>query len=324
MNAAIMRKPGLFLPIVLAAASAHAQTPAASLPTFEVASIKPAELPTPAQVASGKLHVGMNIDAARVDIGTLSLGDLIRIAYRVKAYQVSGPSWMNSARFDIVAKMPSGATREQVPEMLQALLAERFKLTLHHESKEHAVYALVVGKGGSKLKESAPDADAGATGGPDGAPAAAADNRQIRVNTDGKGVVIAGGENAGWSRMSMGQNGMMHMEMKRVKASALADMLSRFVDRPVVDMTDLKGSYDVALDLSMEDLRNVARAAGMAVPGMAPAGGGADVAHPADAASDPGASIFAAVQELGLKLEPRKAPLDLLVIDHLEKTPTEN
>jgi uncharacterized protein (TIGR03435 family) len=115
----------------------------------------------------------------------------------------------------------------------------------------------------------------------------------------------------------------MHLEAARMTLAAFADTLSRFVDRPVVDLTELKGSYQVALDLSMEDLRNAARSAGLMGLGM---GGGRDGARPpSDAASDPGGlSNFAAVQQLGLKLEPRKAPLDLIVIDHLEKTPTEN
>jgi uncharacterized protein (TIGR03435 family) len=115
----------------------------------------------------------------------------------------------------------------------------------------------------------------------------------------------------------------MHLEAPKMNMAALADSLSRFFDRPVVDLTELKGSYQVALDLSMDDLRNAARNAGFMGPGM---GGGRDGARPeADAASDPtGTSIFAAVQQLGLKLEPRKTPVDLVVIDHLEKTPTEN
>ena len=100
----------------------------------------------PSMIASGKLHVGMKVDAARVDIGFYSLADLIRTAYRVKAYQVSGPDWISAQRFDILAKMPEGATREQVPEMLQVLLAERFRLTIHRETRDHSVYALVAGK----------------------------------------------------------------------------------------------------------------------------------------------------------------------------------
>ncbi len=112
---------------------------------------------------------------------------------------------------------------------------------------------------------------------------------------------------------------------------ALADVLSRFLDRPVVDQTELKGNYQVALDLSMEDLRNVARKMGVASAGAGPATAAAPTApageasRPADAASDPsGGSIFSNVQQLGLKLEPRKAPVALIVVDKLEKTPTEN
>ncbi len=229
---------------------------------------------------------------------------------------------MTSERFDVLAKLPEGASREQVPEMLQALLAERFKLTVHRESKEHAVYALVVGKNGPKLKESPPDADAPAGG---GAPAATDDvNPQVRVSGRGENtqVSISGGQ-IGTAHMSVGPDGTMHLEAEKMTLAALADTLARFFDRPVVDLTKLKGTYQVALDLSMEDLRNAARNFGVVAPGL---GGGRDGARPpADAASDPGGlSIFAAVQQLGLKLEPRKVPLELIVIDHLEKTPTEN
>jgi uncharacterized protein (TIGR03435 family) len=123
--------------------------------------------------------------------------------------------------------------------------------------------------------------------------------------------------------MSVQPGGAMHLETSKLTLVGLADLLSRFVDRPVVDMTELKGNYQVALDLSMEDLRNIARTAGGAIA-MAAAGG--DVPRqPADTASDPsGTSIFAAVQQLGLKLEPRKTPIGVIVVDHLEKTPTEN
>jgi len=101
-----------------------------------------------------------------------------------------------------------------------------------------------------------------------------------------------------------------------------AEALSRFVDRPVVDKTELKGNYQVALDISMEDMKNAARKAGVAVPGAAPASG--DAGLPSDAVSDPTGSVFTSVLQLGLKLEPRKTPLDLIVVDHAEKTPTEN
>jgi uncharacterized protein (TIGR03435 family) len=313
--------------LALAAGTAFSQTPAPA-PAFEVASVKPAGPLNPALIASGQMRIGMKIDKARVDIGSLSLADLIRTAYRVKPYQISGPEWMAAERFDVQAKLPEGASPDLVPEMLQALLAERFKLAMHRESKEQAVYALVVGKNGAKLKESAPDADAPAGDGvsaPAGAPTGVmAGNGQVRISgsMDGKGVTVTGGP-AGTMRMSMGEGGTMRMENSKMPLATLADMLSRFVDRPVVDMTELKGNYQVTLELSIADLRNMARTAGVMIPGPA-AGGDAGRSAP-EAASDPSSpSIFAAVQQLGLKLESRKTPVELIVIDHLEKTPTEN
>ena len=303
--------------LALAAGAAMGQTAA-----FEVASVKPAAPLDRSQILSGQMHVGMRIDAARVDIGFMSLADLVRVAYGVKAYQVSGPDWMASERFDVLAKLPEGASREQVPEMLQALLAERFKLTVHRESKEHAVYALVVGKNGPKLKESASDPDAAAGGGTLTAPGDV--NPQVRISGRGENtqVSISGGQ-IGTAHMSVGPDGTMHLEAPKMTMAALADTLSRFFDRPVVDLTELKGTYQVALDLSMEDLRNAARNFGVMAPGMA--AGRAGARPPADAASDPaGLSIFEAVQQLGLKLEPRKVPIELIVIDHLDKAPTEN
>src|SRR5207249_5172791 len=89
-----------------------------------------------------------------VDYANVSLRDLIRRVYEVKEYQVSGPDWMKSARFDIVAKIPSDTPKEQVPLMLQTLLAERFKLAIHRETKDLPMYALVVGRNGPKMKES--------------------------------------------------------------------------------------------------------------------------------------------------------------------------
>ena len=105
--------------------------------------------------------------------------------------------------------------------------------------------------------------------------------------------------------------------------ATFADFLARFVDRPVVDMTELKGSYQMALDLSLQDLMTAARTVGVAIP-MGRGGGDAG-RQPADVASDPsGGSIFAAVQQLGLKLDSRKASIDLIVVDQVQKTPTEN
>lgn len=102
----------------------------------------------------------VNIDGAQLDIRFMSLDRLLLLAYRIRPNQLSGPGWMQTQRFDIVAKIPSGVSKDQVPEMVQALLAGRFKLTIHRENKEQSVYALVVGKSGFSLEESKADSDA--------------------------------------------------------------------------------------------------------------------------------------------------------------------
>src|SRR5580692_10751750 len=112
--------------LLLAASAAFAQTPAAPL-AFDVASVKLAT-PDQAKIMAGQQHIGLKVENNRVEIGISSLSELLGMAYKVKYYQVQGPDWLGATgqRFDILAKMPEGATKDQVPEMLQALLAERF------------------------------------------------------------------------------------------------------------------------------------------------------------------------------------------------------
>jgi uncharacterized protein (TIGR03435 family) len=123
--------------------------------------------------------------------------------------------------------------------------------------------------------------------------------------------------------MNMTPQGTMRMEASKMSMPVLVEALSRFVDRPVVDMTDLKGNYQVALELTIDDMRAAARAAGVMIPGAAP-GAGAGAASAIGAAGDPSGSIFSSVQALGLKLEARKNPIEVLVVDHVEKMPSEN
>jgi len=308
----------------LAWAQAPVPAPATATPlAFEVASIKPARN-LQEQAMSGKMHVGMKLDGARVDFGSMSLADLIAQAYKVKSFQVSGPEWIKTERFDIMAKLPEGATKEQLPEMLQALLADRFKLTMHRDTKDHAIYALIVAKGGPKLKEAPPDVEVPADAPPPkeekGVMTMDTGQGKVTMRQDGNGGVTAKGPNGVTQKVTMA-NGIMHMELSKASIEQMVEALSRFVDRPVVDMTELKGNYQIALDLSMDDIRNAAKSAGVVVPaGSLPGGDGKT-----DDAADPGASsIFRSVQDMGLKLDPRKAPLELIVVDHLEKTPTEN
>ncbi len=322
MEIALVRRnllPAIGVGLVLAAGSLLGQAPAESL-AFEVASIKPSEPITPAIVASGKLHVGMKIDGVRVDIGNFSLMQVICKAYDVKQYQVSGPPWLlTGQKFDIVANLPHGATKEQVPQMLQALLAERFKLAIHRDTKEHAVYAMVVGKTGIKMKESeAPAAS------PDGSAPnpAVTGSSSVSISQTKGGAVVSDGQGR-QQKMSVSPDGkFMRMEASKISMAELAEGLSPLTDHPVLDMTGLKGNYQVTLEISMQEILAAARAAGAAVPAAAPGGG--DAGKPADAASDPGGSIFNAIQTLGLKLEPRKTPLTTIVVDHVEKMPTEN
>ena len=298
--------------VILAAGWSYGQTP-----SFEVASIKPSEPITAAMVQSGKVHAGMRIDGARVDIGNFRLMQLIMKAYDVKMYQVQGPPWLTSGQaFDIVANLPPGATKEQVPAMLQKLLAERFKLEVHTDKEPRAVFAMVVAEGGPKLKESAvPAGDAAPGPGVTGSSTAS-----ISVGKNGGGTVTDGAGHR--QTMTPSPDGKsLHIEISGATLEELAAGLSPLTGQPIVDATGLKGRYDVVMDISMQELMNAARALGANVP---PDAAGGDAAKPGEAASDPGSSVFTALKPLGLKLERRKEPLLRIVVDHCEKMPTEN
>jgi uncharacterized protein (TIGR03435 family) len=265
-----------------------------------VASVK-ASLPP----ADGEqVRIGMQIDGAQVHISYFSLVEYIRLAYRVKSYQIEGPDWLTSARFDINAKLPSGAKREQVPEMLQALLADRFGLKLHRDTKDLPAYVILVGKNGLKIKESPPDSEADVA-----AAAAAPVNLAASGSRAGVNVDFGGG-----SYYAFANN---KFEAKKLTMPLLADCLTRFVDRPVVDMTGLPGKYDLTLQFTPEDYLAMtirsAIAAGVSLP--------PEAMKYMNAADE---SLFSSMETLGLKLEARKAPLQVLVVDQMEKAPTAN
>lgn len=322
--------------LVVVAACALVSVSAQQLPTFEVASVKASPPFDPQKILSSQQRLGVRMDAGRVDIDGLPLPDIINTAFRVKSYQVTAPSWLGTGigapRFDIHATLPAGATTEQVPEMLQVLLAERFKLTYHREKKEQSVYALIVAKGGPKLVESPPDPPVS-----DATPAGAAPSAAlgpsgligrggppVRMSTNGRGNFTIAGGGSGPMRMSMA-DGVVHIEADKLSMVQLSEALTRMLDRPVVDQTELKGNYKVAFDLGLEALMSAARAAGVNVPpGAFGAGPGAPGGTPS--APDPtgGSSIFRSVEQLGLKLDSRKTTVEQIVIDHLERVPTED
>jgi uncharacterized protein (TIGR03435 family) len=227
----------------LALSSAFGQ--AAAPPAFEVASIKPADPTQPTAIRrSGKHFVTVNT----------SLEFLITWAYDIHTDLVYGkPKWLTSARYDILANAPE---QTDLKERMQALLAERFHLAVHRETRELPVYALVVAKGGPKL--------------------------QLREHTG-----------------DFGQNpfrmaGRGRMVGTEVSAEMLAKFLSDQLGRTVRNETRLNGAFDFKLEWSPDQTTE-------------------------------GASLFTAIQEqLGFKLEARKGPVEVLVIDRIESAPTEN
>lgn len=291
---ALFAAAAAFLPL-----AASAQTAPSRL-EFEVASIRPAA-PIDASV-----KIGMHIDGSQVRFTSLSVRDCMRIAWRVKPYQVVGPEWVGSDRFDITAKLPDGAKSDQVPEMLQNLLTERFKIAFHNDKKEFAVYALVPAKGGMKLKETAPDPLADAA-------AAPKSNLNVSASGSAAGVFVDLGQGS-WYTFADNKLVGHKMTMDR-----LADNLSRYMDKPVVDMTGAPAAtnYDFSFEITPDDYRTMlirsAIGAGVSLP--------PEAVHLADAPTD---SLFSAMEAAGLKLDSRKAPQDVMVIDRADKTPTEN
>lgn len=299
---------------------------------FEVASIKPAALPGGGAIRLGLRGGPGSGDPARVTFNLSTIRDLMAEAYGVKRNQISGgPKWLDSDRFDIVAKVPAGTTKEQVKSMLQNLLAERFKLTLHRETRDMPVYALAVGAKGPKLKQStaadAPPVPAedgrGETAAPPPPHSPSPGRSGIKLGPDGCPASPPTSGGRGGKFMMITPNGECMISNGQTM-DGLAAQLSDGFDRPVIDRTGLKGTYDLRLRYDPSSMPGGRGGPGMAKgePGAAPAPG-----DPGNRIAPDGGppSIFTALQEqLGLKLESSKGPVELLVIDHVERTPAQN
>jgi uncharacterized protein (TIGR03435 family) len=235
-------------PLLLIAASAlvmlvQSEKPAGSEnPAFDIATIKPHD-------PSGGVLAGTSISPRRYS-GVGSLRSLIQTAYGVQDYQVSGgPSWVNTDLFEVDGRAANPTPHDQMMLMLQTLLAERFKLAIHRETKVVPIYALVAAKNGPKLQE-------------------VKDKDKIGAMSAGRGML----------------RGQMTL-------TDLARYLSSSAGRPVVERTGLTAGFEINLRWS-----------------------------PDNSPDAPGASLFTAIQEqLGLKLESAKGPIETLVIDHAEK-----
>lgn len=289
-----MQIPQLTLAILLAPA-AFAQSAG---PQFEVASIRAFD---PAQ---GPAAVGLHMDRAQLRAVGLSLKDYLSTAYNIKALLISGPHWTETDRFDITATLPPGVTPSQVPEMLQALLADRFQLKLHKDQKEFPVYALVAGKGPLKLKESPPDPNA---------------NKDEANGTFNNGTIsFVDGVTVSYLDGSSFYFGNNRVEVKKLNMTQFTRDVERFSDRQIVDMTGLTGQYDFTVSLSPQDSQAMMLRSLLWLNQKLPP----EAQQFLDSTSP--AALGDALRQVGLKLEPRKAPLDILVIDNALKTPIPN
>ena len=226
---------------------------------FEEASIR---LHSAASPSSGRS--GIEETPGLVRIENLSLKAIIQAAYGVKDFQFTGPAWLDTVSFDIVAKPPAGYRHEQLQPLLRRLLADRFHLTVHQDSKETAGFGLVVAPGGLKLHEA----------------------------TEPRGFFTV-------------RPGLI--DGARVTPAQLAGALSRMLGRPVIDKTGLGAVYEVRLEWT---------------PDMMPrAGVGDDRPEP----GEPGLSLFTALHDqLGLRLHTQKVAVEVVIVDHVERVPTEN
>jgi uncharacterized protein (TIGR03435 family) len=234
--------------------------------TFEVVSVKPAD----PNARGGRISFPNGTFTAT----GITVKNCIALAYNIPSYQLAGdPSWIGDQRYDIVAKMAAGEVKaprdpERMPQMraaLQALLADRFQLVIHRETKMMPAYALVVAKSGFKLKE---------------------------TTDDGKGNFSS---NRG------------KFTAHEISMEILARNLSGILSSPVVDATGIKGVFDLTLEWSPDEVQSPVKAGG-------------EVSEAAEPGAPAGPSIFTALQEqLGLKLETQKAPVEMIVIDRIEK-----
>jgi uncharacterized protein (TIGR03435 family) len=277
---------------ILAMTSTLAQSPRPARVEFEVAVIRPTATAARA----------IRIDGAQVHFTGFLLREYVARAYQVRVSQVIGPDWLSSSPFDIDAKFPEGSSPAQVTDMLQALLADRFSLEQHREQKEMPVYAIVVGKPPLKLKDSVSDSNA--------------DSRiealvNITVDTSGGRTAVDLGHGSSYTV----RDGKF--EGKRFTGAMLASTLERYCDRPVLDMTGVTSVFDFSFDATPEESQvlgmRAALYAGVTLPPQ--------LLNQLDAGGNP---LIDAMQQLGLKLDARKALIDVLVVDGVRRTPREN
>jgi uncharacterized protein (TIGR03435 family) len=249
---------------------------------FEVASVKPAAPLTRQQIPRGGPG---SSDPEHVHYAYVSIKNLLILAYGLPTQQITGPAWIDSERYDIVANVPPGATSQQLSVMLQNLLADRFKLVVHRETRELQLYELTVAKSGPKIKHYVVDPNE-----PEPEPGKPVIKNGVPIPRPGGFGFVTSKD--GTEREFVGRKRSLEQ---------LAAILANDLGRPVVEKTGLTGDYDYSLKFNA----NVT---------AAQSDGGSNVPD-----------LFTAVQEqLGLKLESKKDPIEMLVVDSGQRTPTEN
>lgn len=219
---------------------------------------------------------------------------LIARAYDIKYYQLTAPDWTANVNYEISAKLPPDTNKEQFREMIKNLLSDRFKLEFHWSKKEMAMYDLVVAKGGPKLKESADKPEGDGKDDPPG-------GKSARTDADGYPNIPKDCSGC----MTINAAGKARYRATKESVKNFADMIGNQLGMPANDRTGLTGKYDITLSWS--------------------AGGGIGRRPDADAGVDPGITMEIAVQQqLGLKLVSTRGPVDIIVVDKVERNPGEN
>jgi len=208
----------------------------------------------------------------------------------VNPYQLSAPSWLDTERFDITAKIPDGATQGQVPLMLQNLLADRFQLAIHRESKDMSFYSLAIGKNGLKT------------------PKAAIEEKDCVEDPTGDQVRC--------HQFNGGQGRGLHGQA--VTMQDLAEFIENWTDHPVVDKTGIQGFFAIESEGWVPMRQPPPQAAPATPPSAAPAPigpprGDGDMADPTRP------TLFTVLGRLGLELRLGKGPIDIFVVDHIER-----